>query len=609
MATDDDELTSFMREEAALGAERARAQQARPPVLTRIGGQVAPAPARDPHNFGTGESFALGMARGGTFDFADEIGGVANMAMSRLPPAVREGLGRPLLEQAGIAPADAEMVAKLGTARGPMGYAESRDAIRLAQSTSQQQNPVATGAGVVAGSLPAAILAPGAGATTVPGAIGQGAAVGAGMGALSGAGASEGDTFGQVAMDALKGSAIGGVLGAAGGALQRFLGGRADRAVARNEARELQSVGATAKTVGRAKARDGTIASNSDEVLALIREDKALRRAVGDPRKTVEATQEATKPLLARRDAIYEAADSSSKFGGVDAAAARAALDAALDKATKTGAPVGQLSRMRQVIKQFDEITTESLVPDVSKGNALRVSARTAEQRSKDLLAQAAQVDARAASQEAAGKLSPAAAARVLARGFREEAGRASAEAQELTDESARVSQGVPVPVVKASALRKFITDKLEPTGGEKLSGAAKAVQDAALSLKSQLMKHVGKSAGELDELNRKVSTYAIIEDGALRAYDKARYAPPAPGTIKDQLVKARDKTAGVPGVAEATVRQGAVTNAAQPSKPGTEAPPKEDDGKASARALLSAARARDTKTLQDLTSQAVLGP
>jgi hypothetical protein len=84
--------------------------------------------------------------------------------------------------------------------------------------------------------------------------------------------------------------------------------------------------------------------------------------------------------------------------------------------------------------------------------------------------------------------------------------------------------------VIPADKLRTFITEKLPPTGREKQVGTtAEAVRDAALALKDQLYKFAGKDAEKLKALDKDVSTHLLIEQAALNAADKARYALPKP--------------------------------------------------------------------------------
>lgn len=173
---------------------------------------AAPAPKATP---GVGMSAAKGAVQGATLGFGDEIQAAGDFVASKVP-----GLRTVLqaLNRGGGAPID----------NPALTYQQRRDAYRANDKAAQAANPVAFGAGELAGGVAVPVLGVGAGGGVVR-TLARGAALG-GVGAL---GNSEADlTKGDVAnaaKDAATGTVGGLVMGALGKGTSKAAGGALDR--------------------------------------------------------------------------------------------------------------------------------------------------------------------------------------------------------------------------------------------------------------------------------------------------------------------------------------------------------------------------------------------
>ncbi|MFK3971119.1 lytic transglycosylase [Pseudomonas sp. NPDC087358] len=170
--------------------------------------QATPAPAAFTKpaapEVGAGEAFVRGVGDGTTFGLQDEI-------LAGLDAAVQ-----PLIS-----------IPENGSAASTFGerYDENVANQRALLKAGQEQNPIASAAGNLAGGvIPALATGGGSASASLAGTIGKGAAVGAGYGGLYGFGSAEGDAIERLP-EAATGAAIGGLLGGAVPAL--FAGGSA----------------------------------------------------------------------------------------------------------------------------------------------------------------------------------------------------------------------------------------------------------------------------------------------------------------------------------------------------------------------------------------------
>ncbi|HET7036592.1 MAG TPA: hypothetical protein VFI42_12990 [Thermomicrobiaceae bacterium] len=117
------------------------------------------------------------------------------------------------------------------------------------------------------------------------------------------------------------------------------------------------------------------------------------------------------------------------------------------------------------------------------------------------------------------------------------------------------VQGGGTAKIIPAKTVREFISRQLAPTASESETGAAQAVDDAAVALKTALRGYVGKNvspeaATALASTERDISTYLTVQRAALRQYDKSTYAVPTPQPMraaKRAAGAAIDKVAGAP--------------------------------------------------------------
>lgn len=319
MAADDEEWQSFLREEAA--GVPAQDAAATPPAPKYAGASPATA------------AFGQGVSLG----FSDELGAAVDTGISKIP-GVRNfaeainslGGGHP-----GLSP----------LTDPSLTYDQRRDQYRQRNAEMRQQAPIQTIAGQTAGAVAASpLLGPGSSAS-----FGTRLAATGLEGTAAGVGVNERPE--DIGKDMARGAAFGLAGGLFGNIAQRYIAG----APARGDARTLQAYGVTPKAAGRAKVKGGEISSGSDDVIALVKGDKALRAARGNPRAIVEANEAALRPLNARTSQIYSAAD-DAVGGGMDPVAVRQAVNAQLDKAISGGAPRTVTNRLKQVLDQVEAL-------------------------------------------------------------------------------------------------------------------------------------------------------------------------------------------------------------------------------------------------------------
>jgi hypothetical protein len=168
-------------------------------------------------------SGVVGVGRGATLDFLDEIGGAIGAA--RLPRQIE--LGEAAKESAEDSPGTKLLKRRLAREQAdkPSNYALTRDLVRKDMAGREAEDPNATMGGQFVG----AVFAPIPGGSAVQGGklgarLLTAAGKGAGVGAAYGLGSSEADlTKGEVGR-AVADTAIGGVLGGAGGVVGQGLG-------------------------------------------------------------------------------------------------------------------------------------------------------------------------------------------------------------------------------------------------------------------------------------------------------------------------------------------------------------------------------------------------
>lgn len=220
---------------------RRAARMASQPAPTEAPQGFAPVPATAAppaakEKPGVAGSFFRGLGQGAMFGFQDEIvGGV-------------RALTEPV--RARLAGVDPSFIPSAGEA-----YRESRDDYRGVLAEDFEENPWATGGGMLAGGI-AVPMGAGLKAATLGGKVLQGARIGAGFGALQGVG--DAPEMGDTPESALKGAAMGGVVGGA-----------------------FPAVAAGAGAIRRAvpKARDAVVAG-ADKVVDLAEQNPMGRVAV-----------------------------------------------------------------------------------------------------------------------------------------------------------------------------------------------------------------------------------------------------------------------------------------------------------------------------------------
>lgn len=165
---------------------------------------------------GAERSAVLGVAQGGTFGHADELGGLIGRFLAQGSPAKLGAAFQP-------SPGDTPEIAALkreALAQQPTDYELVRDRMRSEAASASEADPLAYGGGQLGGAIGASVVTrrlPGMSSLKGP----SGAAIqGAVEGAVGGLGASEAKSATRILAD----SALGAGLGAAGGAGGEYLG-------------------------------------------------------------------------------------------------------------------------------------------------------------------------------------------------------------------------------------------------------------------------------------------------------------------------------------------------------------------------------------------------
>lgn len=206
--------------------KRARPVEA-PPVS--VGGEVPQdwraraKPSEAPPDISSGRAGTLGFAQGGTFGFADEIGGAIGRLLLPAPVTLGEGAQPSADDTPEVRAAKAESLAAQDARRST--YESTRDAMRTELHQAEEQQPGAVLAGQLLGAAATVPLVPG-GQVRAGGAVARllpraaaGARAGAAQGLVGGIGGSEAEVTrgdaGGLARDATIGAVTGGVIGGA----------------------------------------------------------------------------------------------------------------------------------------------------------------------------------------------------------------------------------------------------------------------------------------------------------------------------------------------------------------------------------------------------------
>lgn len=224
--------------------------------------------ARQPEDPGALRSGVLGAAQGGTFGFADEIGGLLGKLF--LSDPVKFGAAvQPSPDDTPEVRAMKEQLLASQSSQ-PTNYERVRNLVRQEAKDARATHPGAYLTGEIAGGLAAPI--PGAGAikgATVGARLLKAAGTGAALGGIGAIGASEGKTAGDVAKDAALGTAIGAPAGVLG------------YGVGQNIPRLLRALGDKARSSGigigrRVLGGGGDLASGSSKAIS----DEAVAQAL-----------------------------------------------------------------------------------------------------------------------------------------------------------------------------------------------------------------------------------------------------------------------------------------------------------------------------------------
>lgn len=233
---------------------------------------------------GAVDAGARGVAQGATANFSDEIRG--------------------LVEASGANPDDPASVYKLisgalkyfgGDAKAKESYDTAVARERELNKTAEEQHPIASTVGQVAGAV-ALPLGAGAGAATLPGRMAAGAGVGAAMGGAAGVGEGKGavDSISRGLVGAAAGGALGGAAPAViEGAVQ---GARALATPAANAIRGVRDPeGEAARRVATALQRD--IQNDPNAVSRLTPQEFAASAQSGGPAAVMDIGGETTRAL------------------------------------------------------------------------------------------------------------------------------------------------------------------------------------------------------------------------------------------------------------------------------------------------------------------------
>jgi hypothetical protein len=159
-------------------------------------------------DMGRGGAAVEGIRSGVTFNFGDELAGIAGAAP--VPPEMRSPLSGPANFIMGLGQLGYEYLT--GNDAASKRYEKARDEVRTAQKTAEEQYPGTYMAGQIGGGV-AIPLGGALNAATLPARMGRGAALGSIVGGLSGIG--DGEDITSRATKGAIGSAAGGVIGAA----------------------------------------------------------------------------------------------------------------------------------------------------------------------------------------------------------------------------------------------------------------------------------------------------------------------------------------------------------------------------------------------------------
>lgn len=421
-------------------------------------------------------------------------------------------------------------------------YEQRRDAYRDANRTAQQADPKRFGAYEVGGALlqqavlantPLAPLVMTSGPRT-------GAASGGLQGFIAGTGASEGRDVGEVLKDGGKGLATGAFFGGLGG----FLGNEVPKGTP--PATELQKLGGMA--TGALKKE---IAERRDAIGAVAKTFPQVSKAFGDPEKVLAATAQPKAELMAKRDALYAAADGAASRGS----AVPMAVDEVLDKTAAI--PNTPMSEM---------------VPRASGGvdPSLGASGRASLPDDTASLAQTQRIDTRTATPPMTPAAPPEAPPEAPGGGMPTVHAMDKVKALEGLAASARGPGGVEAPAVKKIAdqfyamtggsdvvpsvqVRKFMTDYLGP---DHLPSAQTSTEIAKREvyniLRDELHGHVAAQIGpakmaELEKVNQLLSGLKSVEDIAKAAQNKALTTPPKAAASLGEKEKIGEYFKGAP--------------------------------------------------------------
>lgn len=290
---------------------------------------VANDPAMAPPKPTAGESAARGALQGVTSGWGDEAAARIEQGASKIP-----GLRNvaQMMQPEGAPPITDPNVT----------YEQRRDFKRDQNAAAQKENPLAYGAGNMAGSVAQAAI-PGVGA------LGRGANIatrlgGAALsGANSGAGLSDAKDIGGVAKDA-GGGAIGGTLGGLAGEGVR---GLAKGAAARVEDRAFKGLGEDVRQPLKTALGDQSVRVRD------VLKEPAIRGALGNPGKMLEATSAGMAETGNAARPIMQAADKAAG-GGMRVKDVTAPLLSLQSEMAKNSEHPAAVAALKRVIGQFE---------------------------------------------------------------------------------------------------------------------------------------------------------------------------------------------------------------------------------------------------------------
>lgn len=278
-----------------------------------------------------GQSAARGALQGASLGFGDEIAAAIDTGVSKIP-----GL-RSLAQH--LQPSDLPAVDNPA-----LTYEQRRDAYRQKNAAASKENPIAYGAGEVAGGLATSVV-PVGGAVKGAGVLAnaaRGAEAGAVLGAASGLGSSEATSFSGQIRDALHGAAGGGIAGGVLGGVTGALGKAAAGATERVDRYAVSGLAKGAKPGTRA-----SIAEAAADVAAASREFGGLDKLAPDARKVAAKAAQSKVGNLSRQ--VYGVADEIQ--GGVSVPGVTSAMRAVEKELDSNPATKSLARRVEQQIK------------------------------------------------------------------------------------------------------------------------------------------------------------------------------------------------------------------------------------------------------------------